>query len=554
MLVVEILERRKAGIYGTCEQLCCYTSTFDRNVVAAPKIIMGPISRLPREVSWLGLVLITSCGRSELLTLDVYVADGLPNQVDQGGTDGEAEHSGQAAGGATSGHPEAGSSQAEMPHMGGVGGQGHGGAPVQPSITPLAAASFHTCALLTGGRVKCWGDNSAGQLGLGDTKLRGDEPGQMGDDLPFVDLGAGVRAVSLAVGNGHSCALLEGGQIKCWGANLQGQLGLGDVKTSRGREPGEMGDALPTVNLGAGARAVAVVAGVEHTCALLEQGTVKCWGLNADGQLGLGDTKSRGYEPEQMGDGLPAVDLGTGARAMSISAGHMRTCAVLEDGKIKCWGLNLGGVLGLGDLESRGDEPGEMGDALPPVDLGAGLRATAVSAGKAQICAQLDGGRIKCWGDNSDGLGLGDKQTRGDQPGEMGDALPFVELGTGALVSRLICGGTHTCALLTDGRLKCWGDNHEAQLGLGDLECRGDEPGEMGDDLPAVELGANAEVTTLALGSDHSCAGLTGGTVKCWGDGFAGRLGLGDDSVRGDEPGEMGDDLPAVDLGASLAP
>ena len=106
-----------------------------------------------------------------------------------------------------------------------------------------------------------------------------------------------------------------------------------------------------------------------HTCARTFDGAVKCWGSNGSGELGVGDTMERGREPGQMGDALPAVDLG-GLRATSISAGRYCTCALLDDRSLKCWGQNLAGNLGLGDIKRRGDDPGEMGDALPFVDLG----------------------------------------------------------------------------------------------------------------------------------------------------------------------------------------
>jgi alpha-tubulin suppressor-like RCC1 family protein len=126
---------------------------------------------------------------------------------------------------------------------------------------------------------------------------------------------------------------------------------------------------------------------------------------------------------------LPAVDLGPGRTALQLTAGDAHTCARLDDGSVKCWGFNIIGPLGLGDTQPRGDGPGEMGAALPAVDLGPGRTALQLTAGNAQTCARLDDGSVKCWGWNGSGqLGLGDTQTRGDGPGEMGAALPAVQL------------------------------------------------------------------------------------------------------------------------------
>jgi alpha-tubulin suppressor-like RCC1 family protein len=237
------------------------------------------------------------------------------------------------------------------------------------TATAIVAGPAHTCALLDTSEVKCWGDNQFGEIGIGVDENRGDNSGEMGDALPTVDLGTGQTVTALAVGSYHSCAVLETGRIKCWGYNDYGQLGLGDT-SARGDEPGEMGDALPTVDLGTGRTAVSIAAGDRFTCALLEDEEVKCWGFNGYGQLGLGDTIARGDGLAEMGDGLPAVDLGTGRTAIAISAGYGHACALLDNGRVKCWGSNNFGLLGLGDTGSRGDDPGEMGDVLPAVDLG----------------------------------------------------------------------------------------------------------------------------------------------------------------------------------------
>jgi cysteine-rich repeat protein len=405
---------------------------------------------------------------------------------------------------------------------------------------------YHGCVLVDGGTVKCWGLGAAGQLGLGDNESRGDAPSEMGDALAAVDLGSGRSATSLAVGYEHTCALLDDGSVKCWGLGVYGQLGLGDGE-SRGDGPGEMGDALTAVDLGTGHTATAIAAGSGHTCAVLDDGSVKCWGYNASGQLGLGDVDDRGDDPGEMGDALAVVDLGSGHTAQAIGASELHSCALLDDDSVKCWGFNPRGELGVGDIESRGDEPGEMGDALPAVPLGAGRTAAAIACGSEHDCALLDDATVKCWGGNQLGqLGQGDTDKRGDEPGELGDALPAIDLGSGRSALRVESRGLHTCALLDDATVKCWGFALFGQLGLGSTQNRGDAPGEMGDALPALPVGGGHAIAAITTGWYHSCALRDDATLVCWGGNEHGQLGLGDTLARGDQPGEVGDALPAL--------
>ena len=465
-----------------------------------------------------------------------------------GGQGEVAATSGAAGDGGASAGADGGAS------AGADGSAGLGGQPgARQTVLSVVAGSDHTCAMLDNGSVKCWGINRSGALGLGDISDRGDEPCEMGDALPPADLGTGRSAVALAAGGGYTCALLDDGALKCWGTNSSGRLGLGDT-SNRGDGPGEMGDALPGVDLGTGRTAVALAAGMLHACALLDNGSVKCWGNNINGALGLGDTANRGDEPAEMGDALPEVDLGTDRTALAVAAGAYFNCALLDTGAVKCWGNNNNGTLGLGlaNGDHRGDEPAEMGDALPEVDLGVGRTATAVALGNSHACALLDSGALKCWGENRDGgLGLGDTESRGDEPDEMGDALPEVDLGTGRSGVAIAAGGYHTCALLDNGALKCWGANDSSQLGLGDVESRGVLPGQMGDALPGVDLGTGRTAIGLTASFLHNCAQLDTGSVKCWGYNELGELGLGDTETRGDEPDEMGDALlPVILVGA----
>ncbi len=414
-------------------------------------------------------------------------------------------------------------------------------------LTPLddlVAGGAHTCAVLVDTRMKCWGANDVGQLGQGDSSVRGDEPGELGDALSAVDLGRDTPML-VALGWHHSCAVLAGGSVACWGDDWYGQLGVGGTK-GRGDAPAEMGEALVPIDLGVEQGATAIAAGWSHACVVLRDGAVKCWGNNEHGQLGLGDVDDRGDDPGEMGEGLATVDLGAGSQVTAITAGRQHTCALLEGGSVKCWGHNAFGQLGQGDDSARGDDLGEMGDNLPPVDLGAGKKAVSVVAGANHTCVLLEGGAVKCWGASGAGqLGLGSIDGRGDEPWEMGDELLAVDLGAKA-ANAIAAGEEHVCALLDGGAVKCWGANSKGQLGLGDTQARGDEPGEMGDILPAVALGTGVLAVAITCGFEHACARTGDGLARCWGANWAGQLGQGDTEDRGDEQGEMGDALKAV--------
>ena len=404
---------------------------------------------------------------------------------------------------------------------------------------PLAARSItagqaHTCAIVPNGSVKCWGFNVYGQLGQDSTATLGDQAGEMAA-LPAVNLGAGRTATAISAGYTHTCALLDNGTVKCWGRNSNGQLGQ-DSTANLGDQPGEMA-ALPAVNLGAGRTATAVSAGYTHTCALLDNGTVKCWGANDNGQLGQDSTANLGDQPGEMA-ALPAVNLGAGRTATAVSAGNGYTCALLDNGTVKCWGWNLFGALGQDSTATLGDQAGEMA-ALPAVNLGAGRTATAISADSFYTCALLDNGTVKCWGYNNKGqLGQDSTANLGDQAGEMA-ALPAVNLGAGRTATAISAGGSHTCAVLDNGTVKCWGNGASGRLGQDSTATLGDQAGEVAA-LPAVNLGAGRTATAVAAAMEgHTCAVLDNATVKCWGEGSTGQLGQDSTANLGDQPGEM---------------
>lgn len=414
-------------------------------------------------------------------------------------------------------------------------------------VVELSLGAEHSCALLDDGSVRCWGANDSGQLGLGDVDPRGDVPGEMGASLAAVNLGAGVRVKQIAAGGKHTCALLETGAIKCWGLNSSGQLGLGDNRP-RGTTAASMGSALLAVSLGTGRTALSVALGESHTCALLDNRQVKCWGLNAGGQLGLGDNRARGQLASDMGDALPALDFG--ARVpVAIAVGKSHSCAILRSGQAQCWGTNNAGQLGIESIAAVGVLPGSLlnGDV---VMLGAGVGATRITAAEDFTCIETNLGRVQCFGQNSDGrLGLGDAILRGAAPGTMGARLPAVLVEPGLEARNTQCGKSGCCTIIgLTGALKCWGANEEGQLGLEDKVPRGVAPDQMGLSLPFVELGKLARVAQVAVGATHACVLLENGAVKCWGKNSFGQLGIGSRNSVGDLPASMGGALAETRL------
>ena len=442
---------------------------------------------------------------------------------------------------------------------------------IQIDLGSREGASFG-CARSRLGHVKCWGYNDVGQLGIGNTTTMGDNENEMGLNLPFVSLGANRTATDIAVGYHHACAILDTGNVTCWGKNNYGQLGIeitSGIYQSIGDTSTELGENLVRVDLGTGRTAVQIDAGDYHTCALLDNGNVKCWGWNQHGQLGIGNMTTIGESENQMGDNLDSVDLGTGRTAISISAGGHMSCAILDTAVLKCWGYNGFGQLGQGHTESIGtgidvDSNGvsciegyadddnirecnaRMGNGLEGIDLGKNRTVYSVSVGHSHICAILDNGSVKCWGRGIDGsLGSGNVLNYGDETGEMGDSLPYVDLSNNKVKS--ISSGTyHTCVILVDDNSTCWGDNQYGQLGINSNEDIGDQANEMGENLINVDLGG--KTNQIVSSSDYSCAILDDGFIRCWGRASAGQLGV----VGSDNIGDAAGDNSGVSMGAYL--
>lgn len=431
----------------------------------------------------------------------------------------------------------------------GDGGTSDGGSKLRnEKFRDVALGARTTCAVYNDGRLFCFGGNDSGQLGDGTTTDRGGEAGSMAT-LQAVDLGAGVKVTQVALGDSHVCALLATGAVKCWGSAEQGQLGLEDNQ-SRGKQPGQMGSALPELKLGNGRTALKLAAGVDFTCALLDDKSVKCWGRNGSGQLGQGSNAVYvGRSPGDMGDALPKVDLGAGRTVKDIVAGQAHACALLDDDTVKCWGNNQFGQLALGDTDARGRKASDMGANLPAASIGTGRKAKHIFAGGNHSCAVLDDATVRCWGANAGGnLGTETELGYGTTPANIGDAIPKATFGQGRSVVEMALGLGFSCAKLDDGKLKCFGDNDDGQLCQGDKLQRGSSTGSMGDALPYAKLGSGRTLDFAAAGPQHACGVFSDKSLRCWGINGAGQLGLGDRNPRGGAPGDVGDTLAAAPL------
>ena len=322
----------------------------------------------------------------------------------------------------------------------------------------------------------------------------------------------------LAMGYEHRCVLVADGSIRCRGRNEEGQLGYGHA-----RDLGEFG---PPVQLGG--PAIRLATGYFHTCAVLEDKTVRCWGKNDAGQLGLGHADTIGDQGGEMPP--PAVDVG--GPVIDIQANGDITCALLESKKVRCWGYRINGQGILGDTEF-GDEPDEM----PPEDIEHLENVSKLALGGIDFaCALSEAGEVRCWGSNSLGT-LGDEE-KSYRP------HPDVVVKTDGKVIDIAAGHRHVCVVLEGGSMRCWGTNSEGALGYGHTEHLGDDPGEM--PTPIVDIGG--PVRSLELGAEYGCAVLDTGRARCWGEG-GGKLGydtwepIGDDEV----PADVGDVTKQLD-------
>jgi cysteine-rich repeat protein len=367
----------------------------------------------------------------------------------------------------------------------------------------IVGLSNKICALGSNGQIRCFAPDEK-DWAYFDVALDDDE-----------------KATSIAGGAYNLCAVV-GGNARCWGTNQFGELGSGNTM-ARG-----VSTLAPNIDLGSGAVVTSIAVSGMHACASLANGTVKCWGSNQSGELGVPknvNNPSIGDSADEMGDNLPAVSVT--ADSNFVVVGNYFSCAKRVDGTVRCWGAGIGGT-----YTSAGN-----------LDLGTPLTVQHLSAAASHACALLTSNNIKCWGNNNYGqLGQGDMAKRGPSP-TMGNNLLPIDLGAGKSALWVVTtGNSASCAVLNDGSAKCWGRNDIGQLGTGDTLNVGDEAGDMAA-LNPLSLGTGRRAKQLAAAQNTTCALLDDASIACWGVTTTAQQ-----SVIGDEPDEMGDKLPIVTL------
>ncbi len=340
------------------------------------------------------------------------------------------------------------------------------------NITKIDGGDFHTCVLLNDSQIKCWGYNSAGQLGDG-TNIR--------RNTPVTVLGIST-AIDIAVGRGHTCALLNNSSIACWGSNFAGQLGDGTTTSSY----------TPVIVSGI-STATDISAGSWYTCAVLSDGSARCWGYNSVGQLGDGTDINRNTSV-----GVSGISTATNI-AVSIAGNYREhTCVVLSNGSARCWGANDQGQLG----------DGSTTPSYTPVSVSGMSTAVSIGVGDMHTCALLSSGVVNCWGWNWQGqLGIGSQTQK----------LTPVTVSGISTAADMVVSPYDNCALLNDGSIKCWGRNIYGEIGDGSTTTR----------YSPVFVSGMSTAVSIGSGATLSCAILSDSNVKCWGDNYYGQLGDG---------------------------
>ena len=320
-------------------------------------------------------------------------------------------------------------------------------------------------------------------------------PDACGAGTPICAQGRCAGITAMALGASHGCVLLDGGAARCAGQAAAGQIP-------------ERAPAIVTVP---GASAIAV--GARHRCALAGDGTVWCWGNNVNGELGDGTSEGRATKGAALG-----VEGAT-----QIAAGEAHTCARLGKGSVMCWGRDDQGQLGGAGAAPPSNPTAHpmtmksltqtgVAVVIPSLDL------TSLALGGNTTCGLQRSGSIACWGAlaiDAEPSIPGKKTTPRPTP----KPKPVAGLKS---VTAVALGGDHSCALLQDGSVTCWGDNEKGQLGDGSAAKK----------HPPAKVKGLAGVIEVALGSEHTCARLDSRTVQCWGSNAAGQLGDGSTTDR----------------------
>jgi hypothetical protein len=344
------------------------------------------------------------------------------------------------------------------------------------SATSLVHSDSNTCAILTSRAVDCWGYNLLGQLGDGTSS----GPDTCAGGLPCGTAPAptGITATSIVGGGVGYCAILTSGAVDCWGQNNYGQLGDGTangpddcyypaVKTQSYSEP-PMLTHCSTSPVATGITATSLASDGSGYCAILPSRAVDCWGLNDDGELGIG--MSSGPDNCNLSTSITlscsTTPVATGIRATSLASDGGGYCAILTSGAVDCWGANNYGQVGDGTSSGPDSCSGQPCTTTP---VSAGISATNIISGPYGYCAILTSAEVDCWGQNGDGQ-LGNGTNGGPEACAFGLACSTTPLATGITATGLAADSGQDpgyCAVLTDGTVDCWGGNAVGELGNG---------------------------------------------------------------------------------------
>jgi len=340
--------------------------------------------------------------------------------------------------------------------------------PLEMTFNAVSAGGFHSCGLLTNAEVWCWGRNTNGELGVGNTT-------QSPVPLRVENI---TNTIAISTGGSHTCAVSSGGAVKCWGSNAEGQLANAAILSSS------------TPIAVSGISEISMLStGTAHTCALNNNGNVWCWGLNDHGQVGDGSNQSIVSTPTLVA-GVSNV--------VAIASGGSHSCAQLATGGIKCWGANDWGQLG----DSTTDEK------WAPATVVGISNAVSVAVGILHSCATLNSGIVKCWGRNDYGQ-IGDGTTV--------DKLVPTVVGEIDNATQLALGRSSTCARQTAGSVKCWGRNSVNELGNGNNT----------SNLLRTAVSGLTNASKISSSYAHTCSVTSAGGVSCWGYNSNGQLGDG---------------------------
>ncbi|WP_420636980.1 RCC1 domain-containing protein [Candidatus Palauibacter sp.] len=408
------------------------------------------------------------------------------------------------------------------------------------AITDVRFSNDVMCVITDRGAVRCWGDRWRPLWGYGRRTRGRVAPREVGD-MPIGGLAAQFRW-----GSGSECVRTLAGDVRCWGTATGGLLGYGNLDGIGDDET--PADAGP-VPIGIGGRVVDIGGGDDFVCAVFDSGRVRCWGSNHAGQLGMGHQRQINVGDDETPADMDS-DVLLGGKAVQVAGGRYKACALLDTGKVRCWGINaedwdwrnkvvIGQSFGLGYGELGTIEP--IGDDEPPSeagDLELPGRATKIAVGGYHMCALMDDGAVRCWGDAGNG-NLGHVNKWWEHIGDDETAAATVPLYFESPVVDLAAGYWHTCVLLRNGSVRCWGDGNTAgQLGIPGVIRLGDD--EPITSVPPVRVGG--PVGRIVLFEDGTCAVMRAGGLRCWGYnggilGYPFRENIGDD----EHPESVGD-------------